>query len=174
MDNFDAAVNHVFSEEGGLVDHPLDPGGRTNFGITQRVLDATLVLNWSLPRLPKVVDSLTLNQARDIYRHHYWTPIRGSDLPRGLGLFLLDTAVNHGCARAVKFLQLALGVTADGWIGARTIAAAYEQKQRRILTEVSARRAHHYMLQDSIDDEFGLGWARRLFRTYNAALKEIL
>jgi len=169
---FETAVEHVRLEEGGLVDNPKDPGGRTNFGITQRLLDEVRAA-YPRSRFPARVDDLTWAQARDIYRMHYWQPIRGDELPEGVSLMMLDTAVNCGANRAAKWLQAALGVTADGWIGAQTIAATRVQPPLAVLSEISARRAFHYMQQDSIDDEFGLGWARRLFRTFNASVKEL-
>jgi lysozyme family protein len=169
---FDVAVAHVLREEGGLVDNPKDTGGRTNYGITQRVLDA-MRDTYPLAGLPLRVDELTPGQAIDIYRSQYWMPVRGDDMPAGIGLALLDSAVNQGANRAAKWLQFAAGVQADGWIGARTIAAVYATPPLALLSEFCARRAYHYMLQDSIDDEFGLGWARRLFRTFNAAVKEL-
>lgn len=169
---FDAAVAHVLLEEKGLSDHPNDPGGRTNLGITQRLLDEVRKLSPTL-NLPLKVDHLTAAHAREIYRLHFWDAVRGDELPRAIALFTLDAAVNSSPARAIRWLQLALGVKADGWIGARTLAAARHADVRTLLGELSARRAHHYMLQDETDDDFGLGWARRLFRTYNAALKEV-
>lgn len=167
---FDLAAEYIRIEEGGLVDHPNDPGGRTNFGITQATLDASRAM---YADLPKTVDALTWDYAKFIYRHHYWEPIRGDELPVAIGLMMLDSAVNQGVPRAARWLQLAVNVKADGWIGAKTIAAVLKAKPQLALTELAARRAHHYMLQDSIDDDFGLGWARRLFRTYAAAMKEV-
>ena len=169
---FDAAVSHVLLEEGGWSDHPNDPGGRTNFGVTQATLDDMRRLYPAL-NLPAEVGKLSTAHAKAIYRVHFWPAIRGDDLPRGLALWMLDAAINQGPSRAVRWLQQAANVKADGWIGARTIAAAKAADPHALLSEMSARRAHHYMLQDSIDDDFGLGWARRLFRTYSAAVKEV-
>lgn len=166
--NFDTAVAHVKLEEKGFVDNPSDPGGRTNFGITQRLLDDTRAAYLSLG-LPVKVEDLTWPQAREIYRLQFWIPLRGDDLPLHVSLPLLDGAVNSSVARAAKWLQLALGVKADGWIGMQTIRAARTAPPKPMLNEFFARRALHYMLQDDIDDVFGLGWARRLFDTYSAA-----
>lgn len=33
-DNFAACMAEIFAHEGGYVDHPKDPGGATNMGIT--------------------------------------------------------------------------------------------------------------------------------------------
>lgn len=170
--SFDIAVAHVLLEEAGLVDNPNDPGGRTNLGITQRLLDRVRKARPEL-NLPRTVDELVPAQAREIYRLEFWRPLHGDELPAALALWMLDTAVNQGVPRAVKWLQQALGVKADGWIGSHTIGVAHDANLVRTLSECSARRAYHYMLQDSIDDDFGLGWARRLFRTYNASLKEL-
>lgn len=168
MSGFDSAIEHVRSEEGGYVDNPLDPGGRTNFGITQRLL---VRVRSSYPglKLPLDVADLTWLQARDVYRVEFWKPLRGDELPAYIALSLLDAAVNSGAARAVKWLQLALRVDASGSMDARTLMQLRAAKPVELLNEFSARRAHHYMLQDSTDDTFGLGWARRLFRTYSAS-----
>jgi len=37
---FETALPFVLRWEGGFVDHPADPGGRTNRGVTQRTYDA--------------------------------------------------------------------------------------------------------------------------------------
>jgi len=169
---FDFAVEHIRREEGGLVDHPIDPGGRTNFGITQRTLDVARTAFGDL-QLPTRVDELTWQQAREIYRRQYWQPIRGDELPAPLALAALDAAVNASPQRATRWLQQALRVPADGWLGAQTILAAQRCDLAKVLAEFGARRAHHYMLQDATDDVFGLGWARRLFRTHDAA-KELI
>jgi lysozyme family protein len=36
-ENFEKSLELVLQHEGGYVHHPLDPGGRTNLGVTQRV-----------------------------------------------------------------------------------------------------------------------------------------
>ena len=40
LQNFQKALKLVLAHEGGWSDHPEDPGGATNFGVTQRVYDA--------------------------------------------------------------------------------------------------------------------------------------
>ena len=37
---FERALTFVLRWEGGYVDHPADPGGATNYGVTQRTYDA--------------------------------------------------------------------------------------------------------------------------------------
>lgn len=167
IDNFEVCVAHVRLMEGGAVNRPSDPGGPTNFGITQETLDAAREL---LPGLARTVDALSWEEAKRIYHYHYWPAIRGDELPLCYALVTLDAAVNHGPRRAVRFLQQALGVTADGWIGAVTLAAAHGRARAPVLGECMARRTYFFMLQDAIDDEYGLGWARRVMRTLAAAM----
>lgn len=169
--SFDAFAEHIRSEEGGLTDNKLDPGGRTNFGITQRQLDAARIAYPDL-KLPAKVDDLTWNQARELYRRDYWLPIRGEELPAGVALLVGDSAVNQGPSRAIRWLQQAAKVKPDGHIGPVTLAAVNAADEKSLLTEIAAQRAYQYMKLDSIDDEFGLGWARRLFRTFVSALEE--
>ena len=96
------ALRLILAHEGGKVDHPKDPGGRTNRGITQRVFDA-----WRVQRgQPKAdVWKISEKEAREIYTAQYLTPIRFDDLPPGLNYAVADFAVNSGVSRAVRELQ---------------------------------------------------------------------
>lgn len=160
-------ADRVLAEEGGLVDHARDPGGRTNLGVTQATLNHARNV---IPSLPRTVDQLTRGDALSIYAALYWRPIRGDELPLGLAMIVFDAAINQGPADAARFLQLAVGVTPDGIVGPRTIAAANRADVRKAVTEVAARRMHDYMLLDHLQDAFGLGWSRRLMRIYAQAL----
>lgn len=170
--SFERFAEHIRKEEGGYSNHPLDPGQATNMGITQRELDRSRVAYPDL-RLPSSVKDLTWPQAKEIYRRNYWNEMKGDHMPAGIALLVSDAAVNQGASRAKRWLQEAAQVKADGVIGPATLAAVRAADQKELLKEVASRRAHHYMLQDSIDDVFGLGWARRLFRTFTAALETL-
>lgn len=167
--HFTQALQHVLRHEGGLVDHPADPGGRTNRGITQRKLNEVRAAAAWL-NLPATVDELTEDQVATIYRREYWSRLSCDELPASIALAAFDAGVNAGIGRSAKWLQQAAGVKADGIIGAQTIAAIKAAPRVSLLNEFNARRAWHYMLLDSLDDTFGLGWARRLMDTHTAAL----
>ena len=89
--------------------------------------------------------------------------MRGDDLPPALALLVFDAAVNNGVARAARWLQQALGVTADGAIGPVTLAAigARAGDGEALCAEVLARRMD-FMAALPTWRTFGLGWARRL------------
>lgn len=66
--------------EGGYVDHPKDPGGATNLGITIGTLRG-----WLGRQATKAeVKALTTTTVAPIYRAKYWDKIGGDDLPSRL------------------------------------------------------------------------------------------
>ncbi len=155
MGDFNRCIEIILTEEGGLVNHPRDPGKLTKFGISQR----------SYPDLD--IAHLTREQAMEIYRRDYWDPIKGDDLPAGLDLLLLDTAINMGATTAVLLLQEALGVTQDGNVGPATLARA-RQTMPDAMREFCALRGWRYEINRN-EEVFGKGWFRRLFRVYDTA-----
>lgn len=110
--NWEACLAHTKISEGGYVNDPVDPGGETKYGISKR----------SYPKVD--IKNLTWAEAAAIYKRDYWDAVRGDDLPAGLDLVAFDGAVNSGVSRGAKWLQLSLGVIADGRVGPKTIAAA--------------------------------------------------
>ena len=105
---FETCLAHVLRHEGGYVDHPSDPGGATNMGITRKTLAHWRnVSPWTdLPKLE--VQKLTHGEAGLIYRALYWNACRAGDLPDGVDLAVFDFAVNSGPDRAVRTLQARL------------------------------------------------------------------
>lgn len=122
-------IEALIGREGGFVDHPDDPGGATNLGITERVARA-FGYNGRMQDLPRAV-------AKAIYLERYWEQPKFNlvnELSPAVAEELLDTGVNMGTAVAARFLQRALNVlnaegkhypdiVADGAIGRMTIAA---------------------------------------------------
>ena len=109
-DNFDTPVlAFTLRYEGGKVDDPRDPGGRTNQGITQK----TYAAHRRAAGLP-AADVFAMNAAeRDaIYRAGFWEAVDGAALPAGVDLACFDFAVNSGPARARAALQRAGGLAA--------------------------------------------------------------
>ncbi|MCH8520818.1 glycosyl hydrolase 108 family protein [Glycocaulis sp.] len=162
---FANALDHVLRWEGGYVDHPDDPGGATNFGITLATLQG-----WRGRAVTKAdVKALTKAEAGEIYKARYWDQCRCDELPEGVDAIVFDAAVNHGAGRAARLLQEALGVGVDEIIGPITMGAAKAADPRELVCEIGARRMVLYGNLAHFRT-FGLGWSRRLMGTIAGAV----
>lgn len=168
-DNFLKVMPWVFEEEGGYVDHPKDPGGATNLGITHRTLGA-----WRGKKVSRQdVKNLKKPEAQAIYKSEYWNPVRGDQLPSGLDYAVFDFSINSGPARAVRELQKALGVAQDGIIGAQTLAAIKSKNLYDLIhTYIDLRLA--FLRGLSGWKTFGTGWTKRLDRVRSRSLSLIV
>lgn len=152
MTAFDQAFAIVVGHEGGYVNNPADPGGETKYGISKRAYPNVDIAN------------LTLEQAEAIYKRDYWDKLYLDTADASLALIAFDAAVNNGVGAATKWLQGALGVTADGIFGPQSqaaLAAATGAKAQATLTELHAQRIN-MMAGLATWPTFGLGWSRRL------------
>jgi lysozyme family protein len=154
--SFERALALVLRHEGGYVDHPRDPGGATNLGVTL----ATLSHARGRPATKADVRELTRAEAAGIYRRSYWDAVQGDDLPAGIDLLLFDLAVNSGPARAVRILQRALGVAEDGVAGPRTRAALARADPKAVIAAVTRERLL-FLQRLPTWPTFGRGWRRR-------------
>ena len=164
-DTFDRCVAVVLAQEGGFSEDPADRGGATNFGITLATLR-----DWRNAEVSASdVHALTRAEATEIYRARYWIPARCGDLGPGVDLMVFDFGVNAGPATAVKHLQRALGVTDDGSIGPKTMAALQAATPRELIGQLAeARLAYYRGLADF--ERYGRGWTNRTQRVLAAAL----
>jgi len=162
--NFDAALKAILHHEGGYVNHPSDPGGRTNLGVTQRVWE-----EWVGHEVDeKAMRALTPELVGPMYKAKYWDKIKGDDLPEGVDYAVFDAAVNSGPGRAAKWLQSCVGVEPDGGIGPKTLAAvaAFDPKE---LVEDYAKRRLSFLMDLPHWGTFGKGWGRRVAEVQNTA-----
>lgn len=163
-DNFDAAIKAILHHEGGYVNHPADPGGMTNLGVTKRVWE-----EWVGHEVDeKVMRGLTPEKVAPLYKAKYWDKIKGDDLPAGVDYCVFDAAVNSGPGRAVKWLQGCVGVDQDGGIGPKTLAAvaAFDPKE---LVEDYAKRRLSFLMDLKTWPTFGKGWGRRVAEVQTSA-----
>ena len=166
--NFDYCERTVLVFEGGKVNNPNDPGGRTNEGVIQRVYDG-----WRRRKgLPlRSVYEMEAAERDDIYRNQYWVAVRGDELPGGVDLAVYDGAVNSGPAQATKWLQRALGVAADGHIGEATLRALDECTDIDALIVAICARRLAFMQALRTWPTFGSGWAKRVAAVQRASLQ---
>jgi len=159
-DRFSAALKVVLKHEGGYVNHPKDPGGRTNLGVTQRVWEA-----WSgKPATETEMRGLTVDMVAPLYRKKYWDKVRAPELPAGLDLHVFDFGVNAGPARAIRYLQMMVGTNPDGIWGPATKRALGNYVQQygaaKAITRYGELREDYYR-QLRTFPTFGRGWLRR-------------
>jgi lysozyme family protein len=156
--NFERALAAVLVHEGGYVNHPKDPGGATNKGVTQRVYD-----DYRLHRgmAPRSVRHIQPTEIEDIYRRQYWDAVRCDDLPAGVDYCVFDLAVNSGTNRAARFLQRAVGVLEDGKIGPITIAAVKNVPPALLVDSICDERIC-FLRSLGTFATFGKGWTRRV------------
>lgn len=137
---FEPALAFTLAYEGGYVDHPADPGGATNMGITIRTLG-----NWrGRPVTKAEVRALSKEEAAKIYRANDWNKAGCDGLAPGVDLCTFDVAVNSGPGRALAWLPLAMGKPAVQ--GVKALCAR--------------RRAFLFGLKTFAI--FGKGWMRRV------------
>lgn len=164
--SFPAALSLVLAHEGGFMDHPLDPGGPTKFGITL----ATLTRVRGRAVGADAVRALTAAEAGAIYRRVYWDQLSADDLPEGIDLALFDFAVNAGPTRAARTLQAVLGCPIDGAVGPVTVAAARAARAPDTVRALTRARLDH-LARLPTWPVFGRGWRRRVLAVEAAALQ---
>lgn len=164
-EQFSRCVDIIFSKEGGFVDHPDDPGGATNMGITHITLAAWLDREVTV----EDVRSLTRETAMEIYRANYWNALNCDNLPAGVDLVVFDFGVNAGTKRAARLLQKVVFVEQDGQIGSITVGAARSLDPKTIINNFSDSRMEHYRSLKHWET-FKNGWTRRTTDVRNRAL----
>ncbi len=135
-ENFERALALLLKHEGGYVNHPKDPGGHTNLGVTLRTWE-----HWMGRTVtPEELKALTSKDVYPLYRIRYWAAVRGDELPSGVDYALFDFAVNSGSPRAIKTLQAGLGVTQDGILGPTTLKILGAQEPAQVIEGLATRR----------------------------------
>ena len=170
--NYQKCLAMILHHEGGYVNHPKDPGGMTNLGVTKRVYEDWVGYSVS----EHTMQNLTEEDVAPIYRKNYWDRIKADDLPSGLDLCVFDFGVNAGTGRAAKYLQNLIGTVADGGIGPNTLRALAnyvdsEGVESAIKNYQAERQSYYEKLKTF--ETFGRGWTRRVKETTESALEMI-
>jgi lysozyme family protein len=147
---FCAIIPIILELEGGYVNNPSDPGGATNFGISQR----------SYPSVN--IAQLTEDDAANIYYTDYWLAGKCNAMPFPLCAYYFDACVNQGPSEAALILQKTVGVAQDGVVGPATLAACNGTPGTQHYIYLTNRLAHYRTL--TTWSTFGDGWTNRLLR----------
>lgn len=155
--NFDLAFDRLLGHEGGLVDDPHDPGGLTQWGISQR----------SYPGVD--IRKLTRDGAKAIYLRDFWNPLDGAHPAIRFQVF--DFAVNGGLSTGLRKLQSAVGVADDGHWGPVSAQAMASMDVNDVLLRFNAARLHFYTSLSKWP-LYGKGWTSRVAGNLNYASED--
>lgn len=164
---FDHALTFVLALEGGYVNDPTDRGGETNHGIADRrdgVADGMTDVDGD-GKPDTTIKSLTAAQAGEIYYRDYWLAAKCQNWPDPIGLFVFDSAVQHGVKKAIQLLQEAACVTADGAAGPLTIRAVSAADPDWLMNRCFLRRSRYYagiIKSNASQGKYLNGWFNRL------------
>lgn len=164
--SFHESLRRLLAHEGGYSDHPSDPGGPTNYGIT--IADYRRYVNADATAAD--VRAMDVADAKRIYREKYWDAMRCDELPAGVDYALFDYGVNSGTGRAPKVLKRVLGLDAgNSAVTAETIAAARRRDAASIVDAICDERLR-FLRSLRTWPVFGNGWSRRVREVRAAAL----
>jgi len=158
---FDEAFDRLIDHEGGM---SLDPEDRGNWTGGAKGLGELRGTKYgiSAAAFPQInIAALTLDDARRIYRAHYWGPAGCEAVPDAIRFDLFDMAVNAGRAAAARALQEAVGEVTDGIIGPRTLQAVGSMPGPRLVARFNAVRLQR-LTEAPTWAAHGKGWARRI------------
>jgi lysozyme family protein len=156
-ENWEKAFAAVLQHEGGYVNHPKDPGGRTNLGVTQRAWEEYVGRSVDEAEMR----ALTPDVVKPFYKKMYWDKIKGDELPPGVDYAAYDLAVNSGTGRAAKYLQQIAGVPADGVIGPKSLEAIKSCNPSETVEALCGMRLD-FLQRLPTWPTFGKGWGRRV------------
>ena len=163
--NWQRSFDLMLESEGGYVDHPADPGGRTNLGVTQATWE-----NWIGRKSDeKEMRSLTKEKVEPLYKRKYWDACKCDELPAGVDYLVFDFAVNAGAGRSAKTLQNVVGANADGVIGPKTIQSVMTYSKNQLIDRFSEAKMKFYESLPTFA-VFGKGWTNRVNKTKEQAL----
>lgn len=167
--NFERALPLFLKHEGGFVNHPDDPGGATNKGVTIGTYRRYINRNGTVADLRRITDA----QVAKVYKRQYWDRVKGDNLPSGVDYAVADFAINSGPSRAAKYLQGVVGVAQDGKIGPQTLAAVRKMTPVNIIKRLCANRLAFMkrIRGGTLWRTFGRGWQRRVDDVERVALR---
>lgn len=162
MKRFQEYMPRILKHEGGFVNHPKDPGGATNRGVTIGTL-RRLGIDKDGDGDSDIVDlkALTADDAALVFKRFYGDAVQADLLPRGLDYAMTDFAVNSGPTRAAEHLQRILGVAVDGHIGPATLAAVAKRDTAELIEALHQSRLR-FLRNLKTWATFGKGWQARV------------
>ena len=165
--SYDAALARLLVHEGGYTNHPADPGGPTNFGIT--IYDYRKYVKPDATAAD--VRAMKLDEAKSIYRAKYWAAQRCDELPAGVDYAVFDYGVNSGIGRSGKVLRRVLGLADNDWRTSDDVLAALRRRDpKQVIVAICGERLR-FLQSLRTWDVFGKGWGARVAEVKTYALQ---
>lgn len=143
MADFEKALKLVLKWEGGYVNHPNDPGGHTNLGITYYTFERYASVIGVAPSISNL-KQLSKENAAKIYKIGFWDKIKGDQIKdQQVANLIFDSYVNMG-NMAVRIVQRQLKLLSDGKFGERTLSAVNFDDPKSLFNRIKYSRASFY------------------------------
>lgn len=168
MANFDLYFETLIKHEGGFVNHPKDPGGATNLGITDKLdgkTDGLVDVNGDSKGDVKIKE-LRKDQAKLIYKRLFWDALKADEIKsQSVAEILFDFAVNSGVGTAARAIQKIVNVAQDGNIGPKTLLEINKKEASQLFEEIKTFRKQFYariIVANPKLKTFEKGWNNRI------------
>ena len=162
MAKYEKLIPTVLKWEGGFVNHPSDPGGATNSGVTLSTFRSV----YGKDKTVQDLKNMTRKQWEYIFKTRFWDIWKADDIDnQSIANLLVDWLWASG-AYGIKYPQEVLGVKTDGIVGLKTLAAInYYPNKKELFDKLWNRRKKHF--EDIVRNRpqskvFLKGWLRRL------------
>lgn len=182
MADFDPAIAVVLSHEGGYVDHPNDPGGATNHGVSLRWLLQQFVVEGLDPADfdfdgdgdvdAQDIRLMPREAAIEAYRQKWWNKYGYHQITdQAIATRMFSFSVNTGARQAHKFIQRACracgwDLVDDGMLGPKSLAAINTIDPQQLLPALRSEAAGFYrglVMKEKGFKAFLTGWLRRAY-----------
>ena len=174
-DNFESSLALVLKSEGGFTSDTHDNGnklpdgraGSTNLGVTQANWEAFVghPVTWDNMK------ALKPETVAPFYKRKYWDMAHCYNLPTGLDYLVFDFGVNAGVGRAIKTLQTAIGVTADGSLGPLSLSAINNLEPKLLIERFTDAKEKFYKSLNN--PTYERGWLARVAQVEKSAISMI-
>jgi lysozyme family protein len=164
---YDEALRRLLAHEGGYTNHPSDPGGPTNFGIT--IYDYRKYVKPNATAAD--VRAMTVGEAKAIYRKRYWDAQRCDELPAGVDYSVFDYGVNSGIGRSGKVLRRVVGLPDTTHVVTDEVLRAVAKRDPKALVVAINDERLAFLKRLKTWPVFGKGWGARVSTVKSVSLR---
>jgi lysozyme family protein len=164
---YDEALLRLIAHEGGYTNHPSDPGGPTNFGIT--IYDYRKYVKPNATAAD--VRAMTVDEAKAIYRKRYWDMQRCDELPAGVDYSVFDYSVNSGIGRSGKVLRRVVGLPDNTYVVTDEVLRAVAKRDPKALVTAINDERLAFLKRLKTWPVFGKGWGARVAAVRSVSLR---